>query len=168
VVLFRRLLILGVVNLSSDSKAFRLTYVSIVNILILLAQMGCMPYLDPQDNRDEALVLVVISLISVVLATAPSFLDLTYKVLLSILCFATALYLLIRMIYARYQKHVGGANRKATRASTSSASTSASSSSTSPSFPEVSSSPTLPSVAIVTTSGLELQPLPPSLPSNTL
>jgi hypothetical protein len=104
IVLVRRIIIVAVVTLGSHAKSLRLTYVSIVNILVLLAQMACNPYGTDLDNINETFVLVVIALISVALSTAPSPLTFTYQVALSLLFFVSFAYLLVRMVISRYEK----------------------------------------------------------------
>jgi hypothetical protein len=117
-VLVRRVVLIFVVTIGSDRKDLRLTFATVVNILLLLVQMAAKPFSNDGDNYQEMLLLVVLSIVTTVLISAPAPLDDTYQACLAILVLVTLLYLAIQIIRNRTQKAIEiYRSRKATEAS---------------------------------------------------
>jgi hypothetical protein len=97
----RRVVIIAVATLSSSDTPLRLTYLAICNILFLFLHMAFTPFHTPRSNHTETVLLVSLSILSVVLITAPAPLDLAYELCLSALCLGIVAFLLINVIVGK-------------------------------------------------------------------
>jgi hypothetical protein len=101
IILVRRAMIIAVASLSTADRGLRLTYLSVVNTLLLLLQVAAAPFQGDLDNLAETLTLTVLSLLTILLATVESPIPLAYIIGLAALIFATFAFFIVKIIYSR-------------------------------------------------------------------